>query len=263
MGPTTSATVVGGGSGLQPEAGSMVSPVRDQWFHHPRHGPLPALLLLLTVATGVVDAVSILALGRVFIANMTGNIVFIGFALAGAPGFSLIASLLALAGFLLGAAAGGPVIRRFRESRGRLLAVVTTTELLLLAGAVVIAAVSDEPFAATSRDLIVLVAATALGLQNAAARELGVPDATTTVLTMTLTGFAADLWQRNGQVLQRRLLAVGAMLLGALAGAALVLREGASWALTLALLLVAVVCAGTWVVQRRPGGWQTPAATGG
>jgi uncharacterized membrane protein YoaK (UPF0700 family) len=59
------------------------------------HGPLPALLLLLTVATGVVDAVSLLALGRVFIANMTGNVVFIGFALAGAPGFSLIASLLA------------------------------------------------------------------------------------------------------------------------------------------------------------------------
>lgn len=74
------------------------------WFNHPRHGPLPALMLLLTVATGVVDAVSILALGRVFIANMTGNIVFIGFALAGAPGFSLVASLLALVGFLVGAA---------------------------------------------------------------------------------------------------------------------------------------------------------------
>jgi len=44
------------------------------WFNHPVHGPLPALLLLLTVATGVVDAVSILALGRVFIANMTGNV---------------------------------------------------------------------------------------------------------------------------------------------------------------------------------------------
>src|SRR4051794_14340728 len=106
-GPTMSATMVGGGAGgLQPEAGRMGSSWRDQWFNHPRHGPLPALLLVLTVATGVVDAVSILVLGRVFIANMTGNVVFIGFALAGAPGFSLIASLLAMAGFLLGAAAG-------------------------------------------------------------------------------------------------------------------------------------------------------------
>src|ERR1700709_871154 len=174
-----------------------------------RHGPLPALLLALTVATGLIDAVSIVALGRVFIANMTGNIVFIGFALAGAPGFSLAASLLALAGFLIGAAAGGPVITRYGAVRGRLLAVVTTAELVLLTAAVGMAAVSSEPFAATPRDLIVLVAATALGLQNAAARELAVPDATTTVLTMTLTGFAADLRQRNGQVILRRLLAVG------------------------------------------------------
>jgi uncharacterized membrane protein YoaK (UPF0700 family) len=42
--------------------------------------------------------VSILTLGRVFVANMTGNVVFIGFALVGIPGFSLSASLFALAG---------------------------------------------------------------------------------------------------------------------------------------------------------------------
>jgi uncharacterized membrane protein YoaK (UPF0700 family) len=58
-------------------------------------------LLGLTVVTGIVDAVSILSLGRVFVANMTGNVVFIGFALARAPGFSLSASLSALVGFLL------------------------------------------------------------------------------------------------------------------------------------------------------------------
>ena len=75
-----------------------------------RHGPLPLLLLALTVLTGVVDAVSILALGRVFVANMTGNIVFVGFAIGGAPGFSLSASLAALGGFLLGAFAGGRTI---------------------------------------------------------------------------------------------------------------------------------------------------------
>jgi uncharacterized membrane protein YoaK (UPF0700 family) len=233
---------------------------RGQWLNHPRHGPLPALLLMLTIATGVVDAVSILALGRVFIANMTGNVVFVGFALAGAPGFSLTASLLALAGFLLGAAAGGPVTTRFRASRGRLLAVVVTAELVLLAGTVLIAALSTEPFAPAPRDLIVLIAAAALGLQNAAARELAVPDATTTVLTMTLTGFAADLRHRNGPVLLRRLLAVAAMLVGALAGALLVLRGSATWALTLALFLVAAVCAGAWAAGRRPGAWQSPGA---
>ncbi len=62
----------------------------------PAHGLLPALLLVLTVLAGVVDAVSILSLARVFVANMTGNVVFIGFALAGAAGFLLAASLSAL-----------------------------------------------------------------------------------------------------------------------------------------------------------------------
>src|ERR1700685_2526489 len=72
-------------------------------------GPLPELLLTLTLVTGIVDAVSILALGRVFVANMTGNVVFAGFAITGAPGFSLGASLFALGGFLVGAALGGRV----------------------------------------------------------------------------------------------------------------------------------------------------------
>src|ERR1700685_4258130 len=78
------------------------------------HGPFPALLLLMTTTTGIVDAVSILSLGRVFVANMTGNVVFVGFALAGARGFSLAASLFALGGFLFGALAGGSAIRKLR-----------------------------------------------------------------------------------------------------------------------------------------------------
>src|SRR6201986_5321889 len=73
----------------------------------PGWGPLSEMLLALTLVTGLVDAVSILALGRVFVANMTGNVVFAGFAIVGAPGFSLGASLFALAGFLIGAFLGG------------------------------------------------------------------------------------------------------------------------------------------------------------
>src|SRR3954463_7366645 len=98
----------------------------------PVHGPLPALMLVLTVLTGVVDAVSILSLGRVFVANMTGNVVFIGFALAGASGFSLSASLAALGGFLAGAAAGGIAVERLGGHRGRLVVVVTGAELALV-----------------------------------------------------------------------------------------------------------------------------------
>ncbi len=98
-------------------------------------------------------------------------------------------------------------------------------------------------------------------MQNAAARELAVPDATTTVLTMTLTGFAADLRERNVPVLIRRLLAIVAMLVGALLGAILVLRRDTTWALALAVALVTIVCAAAWTFGRRPGPWQTPART--
>jgi len=164
-----------------------------------------------------------------------------------------------LVGFLVGAAVCASAISRWRTARGRLLAVVTTAELLLLAVALAIAAASNEPLRGTPQNLIVVVAAIALGMQNAAARELSVPDATTTVLTMTLTGFAADLRQRNGPVLLRRLLAVAAMLVGGVAGAALVLRQGATWALALSLALVALVCLGAWVLGTRPDPWQTRA----
>ena len=76
-----------------------------------RHGPLVPMLIVLTLLTGVVDAVSYLELGHVFVANMTGNVVFLGFAIAGAPGLSVASSLIALAAFL----ARRPCRRRDRE----------------------------------------------------------------------------------------------------------------------------------------------------
>ncbi len=72
------------------------------------YGPLPPLLVAMTVVTGLVDAFSYLVLGHVFVANMTGNVVFLAFALAGAHGFSLPAVVVALAAFGAGALAGGP-----------------------------------------------------------------------------------------------------------------------------------------------------------
>src|ERR1700739_4513721 len=111
------APAAGGAPGAEPAAGGFARSL----FADPAYGPLYALLLTLTVVTGVVDAVSILALGRVFVANMTGNVVFAAFAIVGAPGFSLSASLFALAGFLAGAYAGGVLIARAGTDRATLL----------------------------------------------------------------------------------------------------------------------------------------------
>src|SRR5256885_16877178 len=84
----------------------------------PDHGPLPRLLLGLTVVTGLVDAFSYLTLGHVFVANMTGNVVFFGFALAGVGGVSAVASLLGIVAFVAGAALGGRLARQPRPHRG-------------------------------------------------------------------------------------------------------------------------------------------------
>ena len=74
-----------------------------------RERALVPILLGLTVVTGLVDAASVLGLGRVFTANMTGNIAFLGFAAAGAPGLSFVRSSAALVAFLLGAVVGGRI----------------------------------------------------------------------------------------------------------------------------------------------------------
>lgn len=84
-----------------------------------RHGPLAPMMVALTLVTGVVDAVSYLKLGHVFVANMTGNVVFLGFALAGASGLSTTSSLIAIGSFLLGALAGGRLALHTPDHRGR------------------------------------------------------------------------------------------------------------------------------------------------
>ena len=239
-------------------AGSRVPGWLADYVAHPKHGPLPALLLILTVSTGMVDAVSILSLGRVFVANMTGNIVFIGFAIAGAPGFSLQASLVALAAFLVGAGGGGTAVARYRGRRGVLLRNVVAAELVLLVCAAVVLGAADRPYAALARDLAVALAAAALGMQNAAVRNLAVPDLTTTVLTMTLTGVAADVRNRDFRVAVRRVLAVATMLVGALIGALLVIHSSATLALVVACVLVAVVLLAATLATRRVAPWQSP-----
>ncbi|MGW3044549.1 YoaK family protein [Kitasatospora sp. NPDC001159] len=202
----------------------------------PEHGPLVPMLLVLTVVTGVVDAVSYLELGHVFVANMTGNVVFLGFALAGAANLSATASLAALAAFLLGALAGGHLSRHLPGHRGHLLTVAVVAQTVLVAVSTAVAAVVGHGSAPTRYTLIGLLAL-AMGGQNAVVRSLKVPDLTTTVLTMTITALAAD---RTGL---RRLASVVWMFAGALVGALLVLHANVPTALALALVLLVAVAA--------------------
>jgi uncharacterized membrane protein YoaK (UPF0700 family) len=154
-------------------------------------------LLALTFTTGLVDAVSLLGLGRVFTANMTGNVVLLGFALGVEVALVLLAAILATG-----------------------LTPSTDTDL---------------------RYVVIALLAAAMGARNAAVRALGVRDLSTTVLTMTLTGLAADsrLAGGTGSGGGRRVAAVASMLVGAVAGGLLVADVDLSLPLFLAAAFAA------------------------
>jgi len=193
--------------------------------------PLPIVLLILTITTGLVDAITVLGLGRVFAANMTGNVVFSGFAIFGAPGFSVARCGTALAGFFLGAMLGGRLTAAFAGGTlRRWLLIVAVVEMLLYGVAALISLGYDIATLAPEGRLYTLIALTsvAMGLRNATVRRLAVPDLTTTVLTLTITGLASESALAGGASPRwgRRVGAVLAMFIGAGVGTVLVYRFG-------------------------------------
>jgi uncharacterized membrane protein YoaK (UPF0700 family) len=152
--------------------------------------PLTRSLLALTLGTGLIDAVSYLGLGHVFSANMTGNVVLLGFGIAGTGGLPVLSPVIAAGAFLIGAVLGTRLMAG-REPAAEF-TVALALEILLLLLAALLAALVDVHSNALSGDTIIAILALAMGTRNAAVRRLGVPDLTTTVLTMTLTGLAGD-----------------------------------------------------------------------
>jgi uncharacterized membrane protein YoaK (UPF0700 family) len=203
----------------------------------------------MTFSTGVVDAVSYLGLGRVFAANMTGNVVLLGFGIAGSGGLPVVAPLVSVSAFLIGSAVGGLLAVTTRGRHPQHVARALGIEIgLVLAAAVVAAAVDVRP-STFSGDAVIALLALAMGMRNATVRRFGVPDLSTTVLTMTLTGLAADspLAGGSGGGSVRRISAVLAMLSGAVAGALLLkiglvppLLAAAALALLVALAYVPI-----------------------
>jgi uncharacterized membrane protein YoaK (UPF0700 family) len=140
-------------------------------------------LLGMTVVTGLVDAVSFLSLGRVFTANMTGNIVLLAFATAHVSGLSIARSLTALLSFLIGAIFGGRIMARAgTDSQIRFAAQAFLLEDVFLFAASLCAIGYRGRLLVGTFQPFVLIALTALamGTRNAAVRKLALPDLTTT-----------------------------------------------------------------------------------
>jgi uncharacterized membrane protein YoaK (UPF0700 family) len=228
--------------GPQPASGQ-ATPARAATHHTTADGERSVLvvLLVLTSLSGLVDAVCYLGLGRVFTANMTGNVVVLGFAAAGAPGFSITASLTSLAVFLLGALAGGRLPVHV-ATRSQILALALALEAVFVAVAATVACTAVTVATGWGRYTTISLLAFAMGIRNAVIRRLSIQDMTTTVLTMTLTGLAADSWLAGGDNRRaaRRVGSVLAMLAGAIVGAVLFLHRGPGLPLVIAASAAAV-----------------------
>lgn len=197
----------------------------------------------------MVDAVTYLGFGHVFAANMTGNVIVLGFALVGAGEISATGSVVSLAGFIAGAAVSARMARALQPIRSRWLPTMLGLETALLGAATLL---SLTQRAATSDLVVVGLLAVAMGSRTLTVRRLGIADVSTTVLTSTLAGLAADTLLsgasfRAGGV---RLLIVAAMLLGAASGAVL-LDGGAAGVLGLGAGLLLILTIAYVVAEAR------------
>jgi len=184
-----------------------------------------SVLFALAAVTGIVDAVCYLALGHVFTANMTGNIVLLGFAVARVESLSVGRSVTALGAFLLGAVLGVRLARVMNPATHHWPAAAFGSEgALLFVSAAVAGSVSEAAAApSTVVYLVIILTGLAMGMRNATIRRLGEREVNTTVLTMTLIGIASDSVFAGGsnQGVLRRVGFVISVLVGAAAGALL------------------------------------------
>lgn len=209
-------------------------------------------LIALTFSAGLIDAVSFMSLGHVFTANMTGNIVLLGFAVGGATGLSAARSGASLLAFMAGALLGGMInVRHSGWTQMRILkrAIVIEAVLLLMAAGFAASAGTKNGISPNVTYGLIVLVALAMGVRSAVVRKLAVPDLTTTVLTLTITGIASDSSLAGGTNprLRTRVTAVISMFAGAATGA-MFLRYGVFVPLGASSLLLFAVLAWMFVM---------------
>ena len=201
-------------------------------------------LYCLTFVTGLVDAGSYAAMGHVFTANMTGNIVFLGFAFGGVSGLSISRSATALGLALFGGFLAGKVDSLLGKRRRNIwLAAALGIETVILLGAMTVSLCfdpHDRQHSSTALYGIIALTALGMGMRNGTIRRLAVPELTTTVLTLTVAALAFDFSLTPAATLKwrRRLGSILMMFSGAYVGVLALNRSlglllGASAALTL------------------------------
>jgi uncharacterized membrane protein YoaK (UPF0700 family) len=149
-------------------------------------------LLLLTFATGLVDAVSVLELGHVFVANMTGNVIFLGFWFVPHSGVDVTAALIAFVSFVAGTVLGGRLARHLDVNVRRWLVVALGVEVAVLVTLSILAGTGVLDYNDNTKLILISALAITFGIQNATARQFGIQELSTTVLTSTIVGIGFD-----------------------------------------------------------------------
>ncbi|MEU0480711.1 YoaK family protein [Streptosporangium sp. NPDC006013] len=201
--------------------------------------PSDAPLAGLTVISGLVDAISYVGIGQVFMANMTGNLLILGFAAGDPSKFPLVATAIAVVGFFLGAGLAGRLVERVPNVRRRLiLAMAMETSLfgITTVGSFLL------PTTQAGRYPLIVVLGVAMGGRNTVVRRLGIPDISTTVVTGTLANLAADSVLGTGRHTRARRRAgeIVALVLGAWAGVLLLRNFGFNATLVVLTVLMAL-----------------------
>jgi uncharacterized membrane protein YoaK (UPF0700 family) len=215
-------------------------------------------LLLLTFATGLVDAVSVLVLGHVFVANMTGNVIFLGFWFVERSGVDMAAAVVAFISFVAGTVLGGRLARHLDTHVRRWLTVALGTEVAVLVTLSILAGTGVLAYHDNGKLFIIAGLAMTFGSQNATARQFGIQELSTTVLTSTIVGIGFDSRLAGGTGHREKLRygVVATMLAGAVIGATMT-RFAVAPVIALAAGVIAVSAAIFGFAPAR-----TPAARG-
>ena len=198
-------------------------------------------LLLLTFATGIVDAVSVLALGHVFVANMTGNVIFLGFWFVPHSGVDMTAAVIAFVSFVAGTVLGGRLARHIDADVRLWLAVALGVEVVVLVILSILAGAGVLNYHDNTKLILTAGLELTFGSQNATARQFGIQELSTTVLTSTIVGLGFDsrLAGGSGHREKLRYSVVVTMCVGAVVGATMT-RFTVAPVIALAAVVVAV-----------------------
>jgi uncharacterized membrane protein YoaK (UPF0700 family) len=234
---------------------------------HDRHDAVVArnnLLLLLILSSGAVDAICFLGLGKVFTAFMTGNFVFLGLRIAGAPGPHILSVIVSMCAFAVGVLLATRIVSPAPRSDvwPRRVTVALGVTVVAQAAFVVLWLSVGGHASVTAAQFLLGISGLGMGFQTAAVFSLGIQGVFTTAATATFTVLSGDSahWS-NTQPERRRLAALLiALTAGAVAGGLLVVhaRDFAPLLPLCASALVVVIAALRFPARRRAIG--TPVA---